>query len=108
MEPSEDQPSPDAPLEHREWSLRDALAIDRTLLANERTLLAYLRSGVALAIAGVSIMHFADRDWFWAVGAGCIPWSLLTLLIGIRRYRRMQRSIAAVRGRGGAGPGMQR
>jgi len=77
--------------------LRDELAIDRTLLANERTLLAYLRSGVALVIAGVSIMHFVERGWFWAIGLASIPVGLVTVLIGIRRYRKMDRAIRVVR-----------
>lgn len=77
--------------------LRDELAIDRTLLANERTLLAYLRSGVALVIAGVSIMHFAMTDWFWLVGASCIPLGIMVAGVGILRHRTMSRAILRVR-----------
>ena len=79
--------------------LRDELAIDRTVLANERTLMAYLRSAVALLIAGVSIMHFSSERWFWLVGAVCIPTGIVTGLIGVTRYRRMNRKIALVRNR---------
>jgi len=77
--------------------LRDELAIDRTLLANERTLLAYLRSGVALLIAGVTIIHFSQEGWFWAVGIACIPTGLITGVVGVARYRRMNRAISLVR-----------
>ena len=77
--------------------LRDQLAIDRTLLANERTLLAYLRSAVALLIAGVSIMHFSQAGWFWTIGLVCIPAGFITGIVGIARYRRMNRSIALFR-----------
>ncbi|MBI2438758.1 MAG: DUF202 domain-containing protein [Lentisphaerae bacterium] len=78
--------------------LRDELAIDRTLLANERTLLAYLRSGVALLIAGVTIMHFAPQEsWFWSVGLACLPTGVITGLIGLARFRRMNRAICLVR-----------
>ena len=77
--------------------LRDELAIDRTLLANERTLLSYLRFGVALLIAGLSIIHFSQEGWFWAVGIACIPMGLITGIVGARRYRKMSRSIAIVR-----------
>ncbi len=77
--------------------LRDELAIDRTLLANERTLLAYLRSAVALLIAGASIMHFANHNWFLAVGVACIPTGIGTGIIGIVRYRKMNSSITLVR-----------
>jgi len=77
--------------------LRDELAIDRTLLANERTLMAYLRSGVALLIAVVSIIHFSQEGWFWAVGIACIPTGIVTGIVGVARYRRMNRAISLVR-----------
>jgi len=77
--------------------LRDKLAIDRTLLANERTLLAYLRSGVALLIAGVSIIHFSREGWFWAIGIACIPTGIITGIVGVARYRIMNKKIASVR-----------
>lgn len=77
--------------------LRDELAIDRTLLANERTLLAYLRSAVALIIAGISIMHFADHRWFWITGVACIPVGIITGIIGILHYRKMNASINLIR-----------
>jgi len=78
--------------------LRDQLAIDRTLLANERTLLAYLRAGVALLIAGISIMHFSKDAWFWMAGITCLPSGIITGIIGVVRYRRMNNSILLVRG----------
>lgn len=77
--------------------LRDELAIDRTLLANERTLLAYLRSAVTLIIAGISIMHFASQSWFWTTGIVCIPTGIITGVIGIIRYRSMNRRITVAR-----------
>ena len=89
--------SPYAKFDRNELLLRDELAIDRTLLANERTLMAYLRSGVALLIAGVSIIHFAQYGWFWAVGAACLPAGIVTAIVGVLRYRRMNRSISVLR-----------
>jgi len=83
--------------------LRDELAIDRTLLANERTLMAYLRSGVALLIAGVSIIHFSQEGWFWAVGVACLPAGIITGLIGVIRYCKMNRQISIVRRQSKAG-----
>ncbi|MBN1516779.1 DUF202 domain-containing protein [Candidatus Sumerlaeota bacterium] len=77
--------------------LRDELAIDRTLLANERTLLAYLRSAVALIIAGVSIIHFAQAAWFGLVGLACLPAGIVVGIIGLARFRKMNRSISQVR-----------
>lgn len=80
-----------------ELILRDELAIDRTLLANERTLMAYLRSGAALLIAGISIIHFSQQGWFLAVGAACLPGGVVTTLIGVLRYRKMNKAISSVR-----------
>lgn len=77
--------------------LRDELAIDRTLLANERTLLSYLRSAVTLLIAGISIIHFATEGWFWSMGVACIPTGVITGVIGVARYSRMNRSIMRIR-----------
>jgi putative membrane protein len=74
-------------------SLRDELAVDRTMLANERTLLAYLRSAVALLIAGVSIVHFSQSGWFLTFGIACLPIGIITGLVGVLRYRRMNGSI---------------
>jgi len=79
--------------------LRDELAIDRTLLANERTLLAYLRSAVALVIAGMTIMHFSQQGWFWGIGVACIPIGIAAGIIGVVRFRRMNKVIALVRDR---------
>jgi putative membrane protein len=86
--------------------LRDELAIDRTLLANERTLLSYLRFSVALLIAGVTIIHFAEQGWFWAIGIACLPAGVLCGVIGTVRFLSMHRAIMIVRnredGKGGA------
>ena len=89
--------SPYSKFDDSKLILRDELAIDRTVLANERTLLAYLRSGVALVIAGVSIMHFSNEGWFWAVGVACIPVGIIAGIVGVVKYRRMSRTISAVR-----------
>ncbi|MBI3986093.1 MAG: DUF202 domain-containing protein [Lentisphaerae bacterium] len=88
--------------------LRDELAIDRTLLANERTLMAYLRSGVALLIAGVTIMHFSSQGWFWMVGLACVPVGAITAVIGVVRYRIMNKRIALVRNRAKPGTGQNK
>jgi len=91
--------SPYSKFDNDDLLLRDELAIDRTILANERTLMAYLRLGVALLIAGVSIIHFSQASWFWAVGIACLPSGFITGIIGVSRYRRMNKSISLVRRR---------
>ncbi|HPD97510.1 MAG TPA: DUF202 domain-containing protein [Synergistales bacterium] len=78
--------------------LRDELAIDRTLLANERTLLAYLRSAVALVLAGFTMIHFAaDSHWFWLAGFVSIPVGVFAGMIGVVRFRVMNRIISRIR-----------
>jgi putative membrane protein len=83
--------------------LRDELAIDRTVLANERTLLSYLRSAVPLVIAGITIVNFSDKGWFRAMGIACIPTGIITAVIGVARYRIMNRSIMHIRGQSETG-----
>jgi len=78
-------------------TLRDELAIDRTLLANERTLLAYLRSGMALLIAGITIVEFSRAGWFQNVGLALLPVGLAAGLVGLVRYARMIKSVAVLR-----------
>lgn len=89
--------SPYSKFDENKLILRDELAIDRTVLANERTMLSYLRSGVALGIAGVSIMHFANEGWFWGFGMVCIPVGMVIGIVGVIRYRKMEKAICAVR-----------
>ena len=89
--------SPYARFEGNDLILRDELAIDRTLLANERTLMAYLRSGVSLLIAGVSIVHFVNEGWFRFVGVACLPFGVVTGVIGVVRFQAMSRAITLVR-----------
>lgn len=78
-------------------TLRDELAIDRTLLANERTLLAYLRSGVTLFLAGITFVHFARSQWFQIIGIACVPLGFLVMGCGIYRYRLVKAKIIASR-----------
>jgi len=91
--------SPYSRFECEDLILRDELAVDRTLLANERTLMTYLRFGVGLLIAGVSIIQFSTQDWYWAVGIACLPIGIITGLIGVKRYRKMNKSISLLRRR---------
>ncbi|MEM9020064.1 MAG: DUF202 domain-containing protein [Planctomycetota bacterium] len=90
----------------QELALRDALALDRTLLANERTLLAWLRTAVALALAGVTLFHFAS-GWVAWIGLSLVPAGLGVGWLGYARYRRTRDRIGAVlersTGRGATG-----
>lgn len=74
-------------------TLRDMLALDRTLLANERTLLAYLRTAMALLIAGATMIHFANEGWFLGVGVACLCAGIVCGIVGALRFLKTQRSI---------------
>lgn len=82
-----------------ELILRDELAIDRTLLANERTLLAYLRGGISLLLAGVTFIHFSHQGWFTLLGVFCLPVGAAVVLLGVHRYRKIDRAIGILRNR---------
>ncbi len=75
-----------------ELSLRDKLAISRTVLANERTLLAYLRTAIAFFIAGASLIHFFKAPVLEIVGWIFLPLGILFVFIGIKRYRQMSKA----------------
>ena len=78
-------------------TLRDELAIDRTLLANERTLLAYVRTALALIIVGLTFLHFIEAGFLRVAGIVSIPLGLLAGLIGAARFARMKRAVESVR-----------
>lgn len=75
--------------------LRDALALDRTLLANERTLLAWVRTAITLGLAGLTLAHFAT-GWTALLGLALVPLATLVAGLGLRRHRRMSRAIRRV------------
>lgn len=78
-------------------SLRDELALDRTILANERTLLAYLRTALALILAGVTFLHFAEAMWFSIVGIVSLALGLIVLPLAVRRYLQLQSALKSLR-----------
>lgn len=82
-----------------ELILRDELAVDRTMLANERTLMAYLRSALTLFIAGVTFIHFFEYGMLFYMGIAFLPISVTTAILGIWRYRKMNKAILSIRGK---------
>jgi putative membrane protein len=75
--------------------LRDLLAADRTRLANERTLLAYVRTAIGFVAAGAGLLYFFDVRAFEITGGLLVVASVVTLVIGIVRYRGVARDLAA-------------
>ena len=92
-------PAPYAEIPDDALTLRDRLALDRTVLANERTLLAYLRTALALLAGGVTLLHFVDTAWALVVGWAAIPLAALIGVVGAVRFasvrRRLRRAASA-------------
>jgi len=77
-----------------ETVVRDRLATIRTELANERTVLAYGRTAVAFGAGGIGLVKLFDAPvmvwlgWAWIAGA------VVTLVLGIVRFRQARHEIA--------------
>ena len=76
-------------------TLRDRLAADRTVLANERTLLAYVRTALGLLAGGAGLVHFVEVAWAEVVGWALIGLAPLVLALGVLRFLRVRRHLAA-------------
>ncbi len=76
--------------------LRDFLAADRTLLANERTLLAYIRTGVGLLAIAISLIKLFDTNVTYALGIVFIILSIMPIMLGIYKYKKISRKIENV------------
>lgn len=73
-----------------ELNLNDQLAAVRSILANERTFLSYQRTALTLAAVGFSLIKFFDGLWSSVIGWSFILFSIITIILGIMRYRRMR------------------
>ena len=80
--------SPYARFLESDLTLRDYLAIDRTVLANERTFLSYVNTALALVVAGVSLIKFFTTGILSTVGALLIFGGVLVFGIGLRTFVR--------------------
>ncbi len=80
---------------NKDLVLREYLAIERTRLANETTLLAYIRTGLYFLVAGSTLGHFVDSEFWNIFGTPVIVIGLMIMTIGVIRYFRLRRSIEA-------------
>lgn len=76
--------------------LRDFLAADRTLLANERTLLAYIRTGIGMLAIAISLIKLFDTNFTYILGIVFILLSIIPIVFGIYRYKRINKKIENV------------
>ena len=89
-------PAPYASVPDDALTLRDRLALDRTVLANERTLLAYLRTALALLAGGVALLHFVDTAWAVVAGWASLPLAGLAAAVGAWRFGAVRRRLRRV------------
>ena len=89
-------PEPYASVPDDALTLRDQLALDRTVLANERTLLAYLRTALALLAGGVALFQLVNEPWARAAGWAALPLASLILAHGVFRFGRVRRRLRSV------------
>jgi len=78
-------------------TLRDELALDRTVLANERTLLGYVRTALGLLVVGLTFLHFLEKAVYHLAGFAFMAAAIILLIAGTFRFRRMQRQLRQIR-----------
>ncbi len=72
---------------------RDTLAAERTRLANDRTFLAYQRTALTLFVAGLTFIRFFNNFIIGLIGWLFLPAGLITVALGIYRYRQTRNNI---------------
>jgi len=88
---------PYARFQTEDLTLRDELAIDRTVLANERTLLAYVRTALGFLVLGLSFHHFLAQVVYHVLGFVFMGIALLLFAFGVTRYLQVRRSLTVAR-----------
>ncbi len=79
-----------------ELTLRDYLAIDRTILANERTLLAHARTSICLLAGGVTAIQLLEETYAAALGVAAIIAAVAVAVLGLFSYQRGRRHYKGV------------
>ena len=86
---------PYAEIDADEFTLRDRLAIERTLMSNERTVLAYGRTSLTLLAIGVTFLHFAPGAGMFYIlhilGFFFLTIGALVLSVGTLQFVRAKR-----------------
>src|SRR3989344_356608 len=77
----------------KKFTVRDILAINRTVLANERTFLAYLRTSATFLLAGISLLKFFDSLVTQIAGFMFLFGSLVIGVYGVVKYDTMRQLI---------------
>ena len=80
-----------------EMSLRDYLAVERTVMANQRSFLACLRTMLSLVVAGASFIKFSGYRWMELVGWVLVSLGIVLAPIGTVRFLQMKRVIDEIK-----------
>jgi putative membrane protein len=91
---------PYARFESEELTLRDELAIDRTVLANERTLLAYVRTALGFLVLGLTFHHFLEQLVYRLLGFAFMGLAGVIFVVGIVRYLQIRSDLKRAREKG--------
>ena len=74
-------------------TLRDYLAVDRTILANQNTFLAYIRTALTLFVVGLTFVKFFDQPVIAIIGWAFVPIGVVTFVVGFLRYNKLRVSL---------------
>lgn len=88
-----------ADLDPTDLTLRDRLAVDRTVLANERTLLAHVRTALGLLGAGGALLYVGDSAVLVGVALVLLLLAPLALGAGASRFVAVRRRLRPLLGR---------
>jgi putative membrane protein len=82
---------------NKDLVLREHLALERTRLANERTLLSYIRTGLYFAVAGSTLGHVVNSNFWKIIGTPLIIVGVIIIAWGIARFLNVKKSMEASR-----------
>lgn len=88
--------SPYSDFRSDDLTLRDHLAVDRTVLANERTYLAYIRTALAFVVIGATFLHFLHEVLLQTVGYAFAGLGGVVFVLGTLRFFRMRKKLTGV------------
>lgn len=81
----------------QQLTLRDELAVDRTVLANERTMLGYIRTSLGFLVLGLTFLHFLEELYYHLAGYAFMTVAVGVFFVGIARFLQMRRELNRIR-----------
>lgn len=78
---------------NKDLVLREYLAIERTKLANERTLLTYVRTSLYFVVAGSTLGHLIDSEFWRLMDLPLIIIGGIIIAIGFFRFIMTRKAI---------------